>query len=332
MRALLLHQQKPVEENPLLYAETEIPEPRSGEILIRVSACGVCHTDLHVVEGDLQAKKLPLIPGHQAVGIVERAGKEVRSVWVGMKVGVAWLYETDGTCEFCLSGRENLCSNATFTGYDVHGGFAEYIVARPEFVHPLSGRLTDEETAPLLCAGIVGYRAYKVSGVHPGGAIGLIGFGASAHLVLQVAKYHGCTVYVFSRSARHRAWAESLGADWAGLPGEKAPSLLDGIVSFAPAGSVVPAALAALKRGGVLALAGVTMTPIPETDYGLIYHEKSIRSVANNTREDAREFLRLAEDIPLRTSVEVFPLSEGNKVLRLLKESRLNSAAVLAIP
>ncbi len=331
MKALLLHRQQPVEEEPLVPGDVAVPTPDDGEILIRVRACGVCHTDLHVVEGDLPARILPIIPGHQAVGIVERTGKDVRLIRVGQRVGVAWLYGTDGTCEYCRSGRENLCAGAKFTGYDVNGGFAEFLIARPEFVHPLSGRLGDAEAAPLLCAGIVGYRAYKLSGVRPGESLGLIGFGASAHLVLQVAKHHGCKVYVFSRSPHHRSMAESMGADWTGPLDRKAPALLHGIVSFAPAGSVVPAALAALRKGGVLALAGITMTPIPETDYGLLYHEKSIRSVANNTREDAREFLAIAEEIPLRTSVEVFPLREGNRVLRMLKESRLNGAGVLMI-
>ncbi len=332
MKALLLRRHSAIEEQPLVYGDVDVPAPGDGEILIRVRACGVCHTDLHVVEGDLPARALPLIPGHQAVGVVERTGKLVKSMQVGERVGVAWLYQTDGTCEYCQSGNENLCTGAKFTGYDLNGGFAEYLVARPEFVHRLPGRLGDAETAPLLCAGIVGFRAYKKSGVRPGEHLGLIGFGASAHLVLQVAKYQGCKVYVFSRSPHHRTMAESMGADWTGPLSEKPPAALHGIVSFAPAGSVVPAALAALRRGGILALAGITMTPIPETDYALLYHEKSIRSVANNTREDAREFLALAEEIPLRTSVEVFPLQDGNKVLRMLKKSRLNGAGVLMMP
>ncbi len=311
----------------------EIPIPQAGEseILVRIKSCGICHTDLHVIEGELPVKKMPLTPGHQIVGVVEHVGNRVTKRSVGDRVGVAWLYSTCAGCQFCKRGEENLCDNAKFTGYHVDGGYAEYIAASSEFAYPVPPMFSDEQAAPLLCAGIIGYRALRLSDLKRGERLGLFGFGASAHIVAQVARYWGCEVFAFSRSERHRKHAESLGAVWTGLPDVTPPSLLDRAISFAPAGDLIPKALRVLRKGGTLALAGIHMSPISEFEYALIYDERTVRSVANSTRQDGIEFLKIAAEIPVNTEVEVFPLEEANKALQSLKASKIRGAAVLKV-
>jgi len=333
MKAMVLGAFGPSEAAPLESREVPIPEPGPDEILVRVSCCGVCHTDLHTVEGDLANATLPRVPGHQVVGTVVRSGGMTQGRFAaGSRVGVAWLHRTCGACRFCLSGRENLCENAAFTGLDADGGYAEYVKVPEAFAYEIPGTFGDIEAAPLLCAGIVGFRSLRLSGAGPGSVVGLYGFGASAHIVLQVAKHWGCEVYVFSRSEEHRALARDLGASWTGSAEEVPPRKVGSAVVFAPAGGLVPPVLRGLDRGGTAALAGISMTPIPALDYGLhLYHEKVLRSVANATRRDGTDFLRLAAEIPIRIKARTFPLAEANAVLRLLKEGRITGAAVLTV-
>lgn len=331
MKSLLLTSPQPIETNPLQLREVSIPDVTQNEILIRVRTCGVCHTDLHVVEGDLPQKKSPLIPGHQIVGVVESLGGNVTNFRVGDRVGVPWLNWTCGTCEFCRRGEENLCDNAKFTGYNVDGGFAEYTVVSSDFGYRLPPQFSDQEAAPLLCAGIIGFRALRLSRIGTGGKLGLFGFGSSAHITIQVARHWGCDVYVFSRSQQHRKLAEQLGAVWTGTAGRMPPVLLDSAICFAPAGEIVPHALKVLRKGGTLALAGVYMTSVPVLEYSLLYHERTLRSVANSTRQDARDFLRIAAEIPVKTEVELFPLEDGNRALQLLKLGKIHGAAVLNV-
>lgn len=331
MKALQCITPRPVEDAPLLLREISIPTLEAGEILLRVRTCGICHTDLHVVEGDLPTRKLPVTPGHQIVGVVEHVGAEVVSLKVGDRVGIPWLYSTCGSCESCKRGEENLCDNVRFTGYDVDGGYAEYVVALADYAYRLPDAFSDEAVAPLLCAGIIGYRALRLSNVHPGGRLGLFGFGASAHVTIQVARHWGCEVYSFSRSADHRRLAEELGAVWTGNSEEKPTRLLDSAISFAPVGDIVPLALQNLRKGGTLALAGIHMTPIPQLDYSLLYQERVVRSVANSTRQDAIQFLKIAAEIPVKTETEVFPFLEANRALQLLKAGKIRGAGVLTV-
>jgi len=331
MRAMVLTRQAPVEERPLELQEVPLPEPGPGEVRIRVSVCGVCHTDLHITEGDLPLKKQPLILGHQIVGRVDALGPAVGRFRLGERVGVAWLHFACGECRYCLRGRENLCENALFTGYHVDGGFAEYTVAPEAFIYPIPEGFSDEEAAPLLCGGIIGYRALRLSEAGSEDVLGLYGFGASAHVTIQVARHLGCEVYVFTRSQEHKELARALGAAWVGESGDLPPKPLDAAIVFAPAGWIVPKALGALDKGGTLTLAGIHMSPIPELPYELIYGERTLRSVANATREDGEELLSLAAEVPVRTEVEVYELAEANEVLLRLKERRVRGAAVLKI-
>ncbi|MFN3763461.1 MAG: zinc-dependent alcohol dehydrogenase family protein [Anaerolineae bacterium] len=332
MKAMVLHSPRPAEEGPLEMEDLPMPEPGPEEIRLRVRACGVCHTDLHTVEGDLPLPKLPVVPGHQVVGVVDAVGEGVRRFAVGQRVGVPWLYRTCGTCEFCRRGLENLCRQARFTGLHADGGYAEAMVVHQDFAYPVPETFSDEAAAPLLCAGIIGYRALRLSGIRPGERLGMWGFGASAHITLQIARYWGCEVYVFTRGERHRQLAKELGAAWVGSAKDDPPAPVHGGILFAPAGALVPEALRVLERGGTLALAGVTMTPIPELDYDrLLYWERAIRSVANFTREDAAEFLRLAAEVPVQTTVQTFPLEAANEALLALKEGRINGAGVLIL-
>ncbi len=332
MQAMVLHSPKPVLENPLILEEVDRPEPGPGEIRVKVSVCGICHTDLHTVEGDLPLPKLPLIPGHQVVGVVDAAGEGAARFRKGDRVGLAWLYSACGGCAFCRTGRENLCEAGRFTGYHTDGGYAEYTVVPEAFAYRLPEETSDEAAAPLLCAGIIGYRALRLSGIRPGGRLGLYGFGASAHVTIQVARHWGCEVYVFSRGAKHLELAEQLGACWTGEAEETPPHPLDASILFAPAGRIVPEALRVLNKGGTLALAGITMSAIPELDYTKhLYFEKTIRSVANSTRKDGEELLRLAAEIPIRTETVLFPLKEANQALQRLKNGEINGAGVLKI-
>jgi len=331
MLAMRLHRPAPASTAPLRAEDVSPPEPRADEVLIRLEVCGVCHTDLHIVEGDLPAHRLPLIPGHQAVGTVERTGAAVTSPAPGARVGVAWLHRTCGRCRYCLRGLENLCERAVFTGYDVDGGYARYLVAPADFVYAIPERFAPPEAAPLLCAGIIGYRSLRLAEVEPGGCVGLFGFGASAHLALQVARHWGCTVYVFSRSAAHRRHAEELGAAWTGGPQDRPPEPLDAAVVFAPSGAVVIEALTHLRPGGTLAINAIHLDGIPAFEYRRLYGERTVRSVTNSTRRDGREFLTLAAAIPLRVTSELLPLREANTVLARMKQGQITGAAVLDV-
>jgi len=332
MQAMLLRSPKLIEEKPLALTTVPEPVPASGQIRLRVHTCGVCHTDLHTVEGELTLPKLPVIPGHQVVGVVDTLGPGVTRLQVGDRAGVAWLNWTCGRCEFCQQDRENLCPNARFTGFHVDGGYAQYTVVDEHFAYPIPQCFTDTEAAPLLCAGIIGYRSLRLSEIQPEGFLGLYGFGASAHLAIQVARYWGCQVYVFTRGAEHRKLAMELGATWAGLAEDTPPVPLDAGIIFAPAGRIVPLALGHLRPGGTLTLNAIYMSPIPELRYDLLYSERTLRSVANFTRHDAEEFLQLAAEIPVRTEVEVFPLEEANAALQRLKRGSIRGSAVLTIP
>ncbi len=331
MRAMLLDKPRPAEENPLRLTELPLPNPGAGEIRVQVRACGVCHTDLHIVEGDLALPKLPVVPGHQIVGTVDALGAGVSEFRAGDRVGVPWLYWTDGECAYCRKGLENLCDRARFTGFHADGGYAEAMVVPAAFAYALPEGFSDLQAAPLLCAGIIGYRALQLSNLEAGGRLGLYGFGASAHIVIQIARHMGCEVSVFTRAETHRRLARELGAAWVGAAGEQPPAPLDAAIIFAPAGKLVPEALRALRKGGTLALAGITMSALPEMDYKLLYNERILRSVANSTRDDARNLLRLAAEIPIRTEVETFPLADANHALQNLKSSKIHGAGVVVI-
>ena len=331
MKACLLRAPAAIETNPLEYADAATPQPKSGEVLVRVRACGVCRTDLHVIEGELPPRKSPVIPGHQVVGLVEKQGESARRFGIGDRVGIAWLHRTDGTCEYCRSGAENLCDNPLFTGYSVDGGYAEFIDAPEDFVYAIPKGFPDEQAAPLLCAGIIGFRSLRLSGIKAGGRLGFYGFGAAAHVAIQVARHWGVEVFASTRDARHQKLALELGAAWAGGTLDEPPKKLDAAVVFAPAGEIVPAALKALKKGGLLVLGGIHMSPIPSFSYDLLYQERMIRSVANNTRKDGEDFLRVAAEIPIRTRVQIFPLSEANHALNALKNDAIPGAAVLRV-
>jgi len=332
MEAMILNKFALIDQNPLELVDLPNPEAGPEEILIRVKVCGVCHTDLHTVEGELPQVKLPIIPGHEVVGIVEKRGNNTSRFKEGDRVGVAWLHSACGRCRFCQRENENLCESARFTGYHVNGGYTEYMVIPEKFAYPIPEIFSDEEAAPLLCAGIIGYRALRLSKVKPGQRLGLYGFGASAHVAIQVAIHWGCEVYVFTRSKEHRKLAQKLGAVWTGTSKDEPPTKMDSSIIFAPAGELVLDALRVLDKGGTVALAGIYMTPIPEIDYvKYLYHERTLRSVANATRQDGEESLQIAAEIPIRTTTQLFPLEEANKVLQLLKVGKINGAAILKI-
>ena len=331
MKACVLQTPAPVGTNPLAFADVPKPQPANGEVLVRVSYCGVCRTDLHVIEGELVPLKSPVIPGHQVIGVVEKLGTGASKFPIGARVGIAWLYHTDGTCEFCRSGAENLCDHSTFTGYTVDGGYAEYAVAPEDFIYAIPEQFPDEQAAPLLCAGIIGFRSLRLSGIKPGGKLGFYGFGAAAHVAIQVARHWDIDVYATTRDARHQKLALELGAKWAGGTFAEPPLKLDAAIVFAPAGEIVPAALKALRKGGVLVLGGIHMSPIPSFNYDLLYQERVIRSVANNTRQDGEDFLRVAAEIPIRTRTQLFPLRDANRALNALKNDAIEGAAVLKV-
>ena len=331
MKACVLQAPAKVETNPLEYGDVPDPEAGEGEALVRVHACGVCRTDLHVIEGELPPRKSQVIPGHQVVGTVEKLGKNARRFAIGTRVGIAWLHKTDRTCQYCRAGAENLCDSPEFTGYSVDGGFAEYIVAPENFVYAIPEGFPNEQAAPLLCAGIIGFRSLRLSGIKSGGRLGFYGFGAAAHVAIQVARHWNVEVYASTRDARHQKLARELGAVWAGGTFDQPPKKLDAAIVFAPAGEIVPAALKALGKGGVLVLGGIHMSPIPSFRYDLLYQERMIRSVANNTRQDGEDFLRVAAEIPIQTHVQTFPLRDANRALEALKNDAIPGAAVLRI-
>jgi len=332
VKAFVLEKQQPIETRPLKLVELPRPRPGPGEILVRVTACGICRTDLHIVEGDIPPHKLPVIPGHQIVGVVEEQGPGVKQPEIGARVGVPWLYDTCSVCRLCRSGKENLCKKALFTGYDRDGGFAQYTLVPAGSAYELPGRLDDVGVAPLLCGGVIGWRALCLSGAKSGEVLGLFGFGASAHIVLQLARARGIRVFVFTRSPEHMKVAEKLGAQWTGRAEDQPPEPLQSAIVFAPAGKLVPRVLSLLDRGGVCALAGIYMSPIPELDYAEhLYHERVLRSVANSTRQDVRDLLSEAERAGVVTEHRVFPFSELNEALLLLKQSKLKASGVLKI-
>src|SRR6202050_1496477 len=332
MKACLFRSPAPIETKPLDFADVPAPEPAANEVLVRVSTCAVCRTDLHVVEGELPSRKSPIIPGHQIVGVIEKLGQGSTRFRIGDRVGIAWLHSTCGVCEFCRSGRENLCERAAFTGYTVDGGYAQYAIGSQNFIYPIPANFADDQAAPLLCAGIIGFRCLRVSGIQKGGKLGFYGFGAAAHVAIPVARHWGIDVYASTRDERHQKLALELGAKWAGGTIAEPPVKLDAAIIFAPAGEIVPAALKALNKGGTLVLGGIHMSPIPSFSYDLLYGERVIRSVANNTRQDGEDFLLIAAEIPIRTQVQDFPLSEANQALATLKNDAIRGAAVLRIP
>jgi propanol-preferring alcohol dehydrogenase len=331
MRAMVLSQASPIESSPLESSDVPLPSPAAAQIRIRVRVCGLCHTDLHTVEGDLALPKLPITPGHQVIGIVDALGKDVRSIKEGDRVGVPWLYSTDGACDSCRRGSENLCDNARFTGFHADGGYADAMLVDERFCYSISDAFDDAHAAPLLCAGVIGYRSLRLSGARKGDRLALYGFGASAHVVLQMALHIGCEVYVMTRTHAHRELALSLGAAWTGTADAKPPALADSAIIFAPAGPLVLDALRNLRKGGTLALAGITMSQIPAMDYSLLYQEHVVRSVANSTRDDVRECLKLAAEVPVKTEIETFPLEQANEALVALKHSRIRGAGVLTV-
>ena len=329
MKACVLHSPAPITTNPLHYEDVPIPEPREGQILLRVRACGACRTDLHVIEGELPKRKSPVIPGHQIVGIVEKLGPAASRFKAGDRVGIAWLQKTCGTCEFCRSKRENLCPFAEFTGYTNDGGYAEYVAAPEAFAYKIPESFDDEQAAPLLCAGIIGFRCLRLSAIQKGQKLALYGFGAAAHIAIQIARHWGVDVYACTREEKHQQLARELGAVWAGGAAEPPPVPMDAAIMFAPAGELVPPALQALNRGGVLILGGIHMSEISPLNYDWLYWEKTVRSGANNTRDDGEQFLKIAAEIPIRTQVQIFPLSEANRALNTLKSDGVRGAAVL---
>ncbi|HKD10012.1 MAG TPA: zinc-dependent alcohol dehydrogenase family protein [Bryobacteraceae bacterium] len=331
MKACVLPAPAPVETSPLQRVDVPRPQPAGGEVLIRVHACGVCRTDLHVTEGELPVRKPRIIPGHQIVGVVEQHGSAAGAIALGARVGVPWLHRTCGICEFCRTGRENLCDSPQFTGWTVDGGYAEYVIAPEAFVYELPPAFPDLQAAPLLCAGIIGFRCLRLAEIGAGARLGLYGFGAAAHVAIQVARHWGADVYAATRGAKHQRLAMELGAAWAGEADAQPPAALDAAIMFAPAGELIPPALKALKKGGRLILGGIHMSPIPSFSYDLLYQERVMRSVANNTRDDGREFLKTAAAIPIRTEVEVFPMNEANAALKALKFDGVSGAAVLKL-
>jgi propanol-preferring alcohol dehydrogenase len=331
MKAQLLRQPAPVTESPLALADVPRPEPGPDDVLVEVRRCGVCHTDLHVVEGELPDPRLPLIPGHEIVGVVAGAGARVTRFKMGDRVGIPWLHEACGVCGFCQRGQENLCETARFTGYTADGGYAEYATVPQDYAVPIPDRFSDEEAAPLLCAGIVGYRSLRLSDLQPGERLGIFGFGASGHIALQVARHWECEVVVFTRSADHQRHARELGAAWTGQAQDEPPAPLDRAIIFAPAGWLVPLALGHLRKGGTLCINAIHTSPIPEMPYALLWHERTIRTVANATRRDAEEFMPLAAAISIHTDTQAFDLDDANRALRLLKDSAINGAAVLRV-
>lgn len=332
MRAMVIQKPAPIETNPLSLIDAAKPAPQAGEILVRIRTCGVCRTDLHVAEGDLPPRHPQIVPGHEIVGVVEQMGAGCSRFRVGQRVGIAWLRETCGQCKWCRRGRENLCPNARFTGWDRDGGYGEFAVVREDFAYAIPDTIDDEHAAPLLCAGIIGFRAIKRAEIGPGMTVGLYGFGGSAHLAIQVLSHWKCRVFVMSRGGLHQELARELGAEWVGSAEEQPPAKLDAAILFAPAGTIVPAAMAALDRGGILAVAGIYLSPIPALDYEReLFYERELRSVTANTRADAEEFLRIAGEIPIKTHTVPMGLEEANRALNMLKHDELKGAAVLHI-
>ncbi|MEW6669744.1 MAG: zinc-dependent alcohol dehydrogenase family protein [Thermodesulfobacteriota bacterium] len=329
-------QERPSRKDPLAMKDMPLPVPLAGEILVRVTACGICHTELDEIEGRLSPPRFPLIPGHEVVGRVEAHGPGAGRFGLGDRVGIAWIHSSCGDCGFCRRGAENLCDAFQATGLHAHGGYAQYTTVHEDFAYPIPEAFSDAQAAPLLCAGVIGYRALRLSNIRPGEVLGLYGFGASAHIAIQVARHWGCRVFVFTRAGQkdHQDLAGRLGAEWVGSTGDSPPEPLDSAIDFTPVGEPVKEALRILRKGGRLAINAIRkIEPIPPLDYAeYVWHEKEIKSVANVTRQDAREFLPLAAEIGIRAEVTEFDLSDANTALRLLKQGRIHGAAVLRIP
>lgn len=333
MRAMRLYEHKQAEDHPLRLEDLPAPEPAAGQVRLKIKFCGVCHTDLHTVEGDIHPPNLPITPGHQVVGVIDALGEDVDAdkFGVGDRAGVPWLFDVEGDCEYRDMGLENLCPNARFTGFHLDGGYADFMLASADYALAIPEAITDEQAAPLLCAGIVGFRSLRLADLQPGERLGLVGFGASAHLMIQVARYWDCEVYVFTRSEEHRRHAWELGAAWVGAAEDEPPRPLDRAVIFAPAGHLVPKILAKLRPAGTLALNAIHMTPIPAMEYDLVYYERTLRSVANATYRDGVEFLELAAKIPVQSTINLYDLEDANQALDDLKHSRFNGEAVLRV-
>jgi len=331
MKAMVLKKPDSIENSPLELMEIPVKKPSEDEVLLKVKSCGVCHTDLHIVEGELDLPKLPIVPGHEIVAVVDELGENVKNFKKGDRVGVAWLYSTDQTCKYCVRGQENLCPHAKFTGFSVNGGFAEYVTAPSDYVYLLPDSFDDIKAAPLMCAGVIGYRSLRLSEVKPGERLGLFGFGASAHIVIQIANHWDCETYVFTRSEEHQQHAKELGAAWVGTSKNKPPKKIDRAISFAPSGPLVLDVLRVLDKGGTFAINAIYLSDIPPISWDLLWHEKKIVSVANTTRQDAVEFLKIAQEIEIKTVTEPYSLENANKALEDMKYSRFNGAAVLKI-
>jgi propanol-preferring alcohol dehydrogenase len=332
MKAMRLADIADIDTSPLEYVDVETPVPGKGEVRLKVRACGICRTDLHVIEGDLPRQKLPIIPGHQVVGMVDEIGEGCSKIDVGDRVGIAWLRHTCGQCRYCLAGDENLCEEQRFTGYHADGGYAEYAVAPEDFVYPIPEAFGDAEATALLCAGIVGYRAFRRSRPRDGGTLAIFGFGSSAHVIMQIALHRGMRVYVVSRGASHRKLAEEMGAVWTGEHAADMPTAVESSIIFAPVGHLVPEALEKLDKGGTLSLAGIHMSPVPELNYERhLFYERDLRSVTANTRRDGRDLLAEAAKIPVRPQVKTYPLAEANAALQDLKADRIDGTGVLVI-
>ena len=332
MKAMLLTDTATIESSPLRYTDVPDPVPGPGEVRVAVRCCAICRTDLHVIEGELPVRKMPVIPGHQIVGSVDAIGTGCSQLEVGQRVGVAWLRHVCGTCAFCVQGHENLCESSLYTGYHADGGYAEYAVVPEAFAYPIPDVFNDIDAAPLLCAGIIGYRTLKRCCPRPGGTLALYGFGSSAHVVFQIAKHRGYTVFVISRGGKHQQLARDMGADWAGSDPFEMPHLPDSAIIFAPVGHLVPTALEALEKGGTLALAGIYMTDIPAMTYeDHLFYERDVHSVTANTREDGRELLAEAAEIPVRPHTTTYPLEDANQALQDLKADCINGSGVLVM-
>ena len=330
MRAAVLHHPAPIEQNPLQLEDLPVPSPGKGEVLLRVEACGVCRTDLHITSGELPPLRQSVTPGHQIVGHIEKLGEGVSDLRIGARVGVSWLGGTDGTCPLCRKHMENLCDRPTFTGYTVNGGYAEYAIARADFCIPLPEQADAKDVAPLLCAGIIGFRSLRVAEVEPGEHVGLFGFGASAHLAIDVLKHWGCEAYVATRGVSHQKLARELGARWVGEATEQPPVLLDRAITFAPSGDVVIAALASLRKGGIVAINAIHLDRMPQFDYDtLLWGERQLRSVANMTRQDAHDFVKLATEIGIRPRTTLFTLDQVNEALAAVYHDSIDGAAVV---
>jgi propanol-preferring alcohol dehydrogenase len=328
---MVLEQQQPLERHPLKMKNVPTPEPEKNEVRIKIHVCGACRTDLHIAEGELPAHKMPVIIGHQIVGTVDKRGKNVHQYHIGDRVGVPWLFKTCRSCKYCRAGKENLCNSALFTGYDADGGFAEYTIVEEDFAYALPDNYTETEVAPLLCAGVIGYQAFQKTGLKHSGKLGLFGFGSSAHIVIQIARYYGLEVYVVSRTEKELALAEKLGAKWVGHIDDDMGTLLDAGIVFAPSGELLVASLKTLDKGGTIVSAGIYTTPLPGFDYSLIYPEKCLTSIAHTTRKDVRSFLKVASEFKIKTQINEYRLQDANQALLNIKNSKVSGSTILMI-